>query len=82
MSGEPEVTALGVYRYNKLRKTGESARCTVQVFPLEVARQPEKQARQTRWCTVEEALATVGEPGLRRLIQKFARHPDRRRSAA
>lgn len=82
--GDPAETALGAFRYEKHRKSGESVPCTVHVFALEVARQrrtwPEKAARQTRWCTIEEALARVGEPGLRRLIRKFAKVSDRRYS--
>jgi hypothetical protein len=33
----------------------------------------EKAARQTRWCSAEEALSHVAEVGLRQLIKKFAR---------
>jgi hypothetical protein len=44
---------------------------------MEVARQrrswAEKAARQTRWCSPQEALAHVSEPGLRQIISKFAR---------
>ncbi|HEY6578409.1 MAG TPA: NUDIX hydrolase [Rhizomicrobium sp.] len=69
--------SVGSFQYDKHRKSGETVACTVHVFPLEVARQrrswPEKAARQTRWCTIEEALARINEPGLRRLIANFAR---------
>jgi hypothetical protein len=48
----------------------------VDVFPLEVSSQrrnwPEKGQRDTCWFTVDEALARVSEPGLRRLIAQFA----------
>jgi hypothetical protein len=33
----------------------------------------EKSERETLWCSLPEALARVTEPGLRRLIEKFAR---------
>jgi hypothetical protein len=49
----------------------------VRVFALEVARQRrswlERHARETQWCTLELALERVAEPGLRRLIGKFAK---------
>lgn len=68
---------LGWFHYDKLRKSGEIVPCKVQVFALEVNRQrrewPEKSARHTRWCTPQEALTHVGEPGLRRIITDFAR---------
>jgi len=32
----------------------------------------EKDARDFRWCSVEHALALVGEPGLRQVIARFA----------
>jgi hypothetical protein len=33
----------------------------------------EKHARETCWCSLDEALARVTEPGLRRLLVKFAK---------
>jgi hypothetical protein len=52
----------------------------VEVFAMEVLRQrrswPEKATRETSWCSVEEALARVREPGLRRLIARFAKSAD------
>ena len=68
---------LGWFHYDKLRKSGEIVPCKVQVFALEVNRQrrewPEKSVRHTRWCTPQEALVHVGEPGLRRIITDLAR---------
>ena len=66
------------FSYDKLRKIrARSVPCRVQVYPMEVLRQrrtwAEKAARQTRWCSAEEALSHVGELGLRQLIRKFAR---------
>lgn len=67
---------IGAFPYRKRRKSGESVRCRVEVFPLQVTHQlrnwPEKSVRETRWCTPEDALARTSEPGLRRLIAKFA----------
>jgi 8-oxo-dGTP pyrophosphatase MutT (NUDIX family) len=76
ISGKIATIALGSFRYRKLRKNGETVSCKVDVFPMQVARQrrswAEKDARELRWCSVDEALARVSEPGLRRLIAKFA----------
>ncbi|MGH6876247.1 MAG: NUDIX hydrolase [Rhizomicrobium sp.] len=78
--GRMATAPVGSFQYDKHRKSGETVPCTVHVFPLEVARQrrswPEKSARQTRWCTIEEALARISEPGLRRLIANFANAPN------
>ena len=75
--GKVAAEPLGWFHYDKLRKSGEVVACKVQVYPMEVARQrrswAEKTARQTHWCTLDEALSRVGEPGLRQLIQKFAK---------
>ena len=77
VSGEVAQKPLGWFRYDKLRKSGEVVNCKVQVFPMQVARQrrvwAEKAARQTRWCSPQEALSHVSEPGLKNLISKFAR---------
>jgi 8-oxo-dGTP pyrophosphatase MutT (NUDIX family) len=58
-------------------KTGETISCRVAVFALEVERQrrtwPEKALRQTCWCSVDEALTRISDPGLKRLIAKFAK---------
>ncbi|HWA89536.1 MAG TPA: NUDIX hydrolase [Rhizomicrobium sp.] len=68
---------VGSFSYLKRRKTGETISCSVAVFALEVERQrrswPEKAARETCWCSVAEALARVSDPGLKRLIAKFAK---------
>ena len=75
--GTVAAKPLGWFRYDKLRKSGEVVPCRVQVYPMEVLRQrrtwEEKAARQTRWCSAEEALSHVAEVGLRQLIKKFAR---------
>lgn len=75
VQGEMAAETLGSFNYNKLRKSGEIVPCKVHVFAMEVLHQhrkwAEKRARETRWCSLEEALAHVTEPGLRRLIAKF-----------
>jgi 8-oxo-dGTP pyrophosphatase MutT (NUDIX family) len=66
---------IGTFPYRKQRKSGESVRCRVEVFPLQVTHQlrkwPEKTVRETCWCTAEDAVARTSDPGLRRVIAKF-----------
>jgi 8-oxo-dGTP pyrophosphatase MutT (NUDIX family) len=67
---------IGAFPYRKQRKSGTAVHCRVDVYPLQVKHQlsdwPEKSARDTRWCSVEDALARTGDPGLKRVIAKFA----------
>jgi 8-oxo-dGTP pyrophosphatase MutT (NUDIX family) len=76
ISGNIAKAPLGSFHYNKLRKSGETVSCKVDVFAMEVARQrrswAEKDRREARWFSIDEALEHVTEPGLRRLIAKFA----------
>ncbi len=65
--GEVAVETLGSFHYNKRRKSGEIVPCKVHVFAMEVVRQ------RRSWGSLDEALARVTEPGLRRLIAKFAK---------
>ena len=75
--GEIAAETLGSFQYKKRRKSGEIVPCKVHVFAMEVVRQrrnwAEKRSRESRWYSVEEARARVTEPGLRRLIGKFAK---------
>ena len=75
--GEVAAETLGTFHYKKRRKSGEIVPCKVHVFPMEVVRQrrnwAEKKSRKSRWYSLEEARARVTEPGLRRLIGKFAK---------
>lgn len=76
ISGKMETSALGAFAYEKLRKNGEKISCSIEVFPMQVElqrkRYMEKGARELCWCSVTEALTRVREPGLRRLIARFA----------
>jgi len=76
VSGEINDKSIGSYRYFKERKTGELVPCKVDVFALKVKMQrknwAEKDARELRWCSLGEALACVGEAGLRQIISRFA----------
>ncbi|HEX3945642.1 MAG TPA: NUDIX hydrolase [Rhizomicrobium sp.] len=73
--GEVAAEPLGWFSYEKHLRFGEVLPCRVVVFPLEVMRQrrnwAEKGERETHWCSFDEALTRVTEPGLRRLISKF-----------
>ena len=75
--GDVAPEALGSFHYNKRRKSGEILSCKVHVFAMEVVHQrrswAEKAARDICWCSLEEALARVTEPSLRRLIAKFGK---------
>ena len=75
--GEIAARPLGAFQYIKQRRNGERLALLVRVYPLEVMRQrrayPEKHMRETRWCTPEEALTHIAEPGLKRLLVKFAK---------
>jgi len=86
VAGAMGEKALGTYRYKKLRKSGEILPCIVHVYALEVQSRGrtwvEKKARDSRWCTVAEAVARVADPGLRRLIVKFAKKDRARRREA
>jgi 8-oxo-dGTP pyrophosphatase MutT (NUDIX family) len=68
---------LGSFNHRKQLKTGEVIACRVHVYALEVteshAEWVEKDDREIQWCSIEEALAQVGDAALRRLIVKFAR---------
>jgi len=67
---------IGAFPYRKRRKSGPAVRCRVDVYPLQVKHQlrdwPEKSVRETLWCSVDDALARTGDPGLKRVIAKFA----------
>lgn len=75
ISGEVDKTPIGNFHYVKETKHGANLPCRVELFALKVLRQRrtwiEKEEREQRWFSVEEAARAVGEPQLRRLILKF-----------
>lgn len=77
VAGNVAEKALGTYRYKKLRKSGEILPCVVHVYAMEVQSRSrtwvEKKARESRWCSVPDALERLKDTGLRRLIVKFAK---------
>jgi len=68
---------LGSFNHRKQLKSGQMIACRVHIYPLEVdemhAEWMEKADREIQWCSIEDALAQVSDPALRRLIVKFAR---------
>ncbi len=74
--GRIEKHAIGAYDYIKRLKNGAPLACTVDVFPLQVARQRkrwrEKGQRIAHWFPADEAADNVDEDGLRELILAFA----------
>jgi 8-oxo-dGTP pyrophosphatase MutT (NUDIX family) len=74
--GDMDSEPLGAFSYDKTSRTGDVLSCNVLLFPLAVKKQrrvwAEKDQRQTRWCSVEEALERVANAELRSLIEKFA----------
>ena len=75
--GEVAATTLGMFHYHKHLKNGALLPVGISVFAMEVVQQrrswPEKGDRETAWCPLDDALARVSEPGLRKLIAKLAR---------
>lgn len=75
--GEVAARPLGTFQHSKQLKNGKFLPLHVKVFVLEVVQQRrtwiEKGSRETCWCSLDEVLSRVSEPGLRRLIVKFAK---------
>ncbi|HEV2080207.1 MAG TPA: phosphatase PAP2 family protein [Allosphingosinicella sp.] len=66
---------VGTYQYGKRRRRGRVDPAQVHVFPLHVTGQsrdfPERDQRETRWFTREEAVEAVDEDSLKSLITAF-----------
>jgi 8-oxo-dGTP pyrophosphatase MutT (NUDIX family) len=77
VEGRIAKKALGAYKYLKVLRSGDVRPCRVSVFPLEVTAQRdawrEQDQRSTQWFAWEAAADAVNEPGLKRLIRKFAK---------
>lgn len=75
--GEVAPKALGTFHYHKRLRNGALLPVHIKVFTMEVVQQRrtwlEKSHRETAWCPLDEAVTRVGEPGLRKLIVKFAK---------
>lgn len=66
---------IGSYVYDKRRKDGQVAPCSLEVFPLRVTRHledwPEKGEREVRWFPIAEAIENVEEQGLKDILRNF-----------
>lgn len=75
--GEVAAKKLGVFQHHKRLRNGALLPIHVEVYALEVMQQRrtwlEKGHREMAWCSLDEALARAAEPGLRKLISKFAK---------
>jgi 8-oxo-dGTP pyrophosphatase MutT (NUDIX family) len=75
VSGDIVETPIGVYRYMKVLRNGAEMPCRVEVFALKVTKESndwdEMDARERRWCAVNDAAAAVVEPQLKVIIRRF-----------
>lgn len=73
--GEVSPKSVGVFHFDKLRKSGKTRRLEAQVFPLavveEAASWPEADRRQRRWLDQAEAAAAVPHAELSALLADF-----------
>jgi uncharacterized protein Yka (UPF0111/DUF47 family)/8-oxo-dGTP pyrophosphatase MutT (NUDIX family) len=80
VEGRIAPTPIGDYRYDKRRRSGESAAAMVSVYPLLVTREaadwPERGERERRWFGQAEAAAAVEEEGLKVIILSFSAGKD------
>ncbi len=76
VEGAVAHAAIGSYIYDKRMAGGVLVPCSVEVFPLKVARQRktwrEKDQREQRWFTVADAIESVQEQGLKQILRAFA----------
>jgi 8-oxo-dGTP pyrophosphatase MutT (NUDIX family) len=75
LSGSVSKSAIGEFEY--LKQLGpKAAPCRVHVFAFEATREkrrwPEMHERKRAWFTPEQAAAIVLEPGLRKILLRFA----------
>lgn len=77
---------VGAFDAMKRLDAGYDAPCRVFVFPLEAAVQRldwrERKERRVRWLPIGEAVATVDEKGLARLLAEIAEDPESLRRVA
>jgi 8-oxo-dGTP pyrophosphatase MutT (NUDIX family) len=74
IAGTVSKGCLGVYRYNKVRRCGVKA-CSVKVYAMKVTavfpRWPEQRLRRRRWMRMDEAICSVMDRDLKRLLMTF-----------
>ncbi|GLK77887.1 hypothetical protein GCM10008171_31410 [Methylopila jiangsuensis] len=70
--GQGLKPSLGVFRYAKRMNFGRSTSLRIEVFPMAVTELlenwPERDERERRWMTVDEAAEAVPEPDLKAII--------------
>jgi 8-oxo-dGTP pyrophosphatase MutT (NUDIX family) len=75
VEGQTVERPVGVYRYMKVLRNGAEMPCRVEVFALQVTKEShdwdEMDARERRWCSVNDAAAAVVEPQLKAIIRRF-----------
>ena len=73
--GRISTERLGKYRYDKWRPDAPPKPCSVDVFPLRVARleteYPERGQRRRKWVSPAKAAKLVFEPELARILKGF-----------
>lgn len=73
--GDTQVPSIGIYTYSKKLHTFASITCKVDVYAFKVHQQledwPERQQRQRKWFTIEEAAKLVEESELRVLLETY-----------
>ncbi len=76
VEGQTSAAPIGSYTYLKKLSDGRTVPVEVEVFSLHIERQlddwREKDQRQTRWFSPQEAIEAVQEPGLKNLMRSFA----------
>lgn len=76
VEGQASAAPIGSYTYLKKLSDGRTVPVEVEVFSLNILRQlddwREKDQRQTRWFTPQEAIEAVQESGLKNLMRSFA----------
>lgn len=74
--GDPENSPIGEYSAPKRDAAGSSHEVRVRVFALavisELQRWPEDHHRERRWLPIKKALALVDDPGIRKVLKRFA----------
>ncbi len=77
IEGKIMKKSLGAYNYQKILRSGQSQACRVTVYALQVTTQHdswrEQDQRSSQWFVWDAAAAAVNEPGLTRLIKRFAK---------
>jgi 8-oxo-dGTP pyrophosphatase MutT (NUDIX family) len=67
---------IGIYKYAKRLRNGDSQPAVVEVFPMRVLKQfsswPEMHRRKLAWLSITKATKTVDQPGIARLLNRLA----------